>query len=81
MRLAMGVSIMPGWRIATRMLKGFTSWASASLRASRANFDAEYGARGEQAMRPAIEVTLMMHPLRLSRISGKNVRVQRNAPK
>ena len=63
------------------MLKGFTSWASASLRASRANFEAEYGARGEQAMRPAIEVTLMMHPLRLSRISGKNVRVQRNAPK
>src|SRR5262249_1193232 len=40
MRRAIAVSIIPGWTIATRMLKGFTSWASASLSASRANLEA-----------------------------------------
>ena len=62
MRLAIGVSMMPGSTIATRTLKGFISWASDSLSASSANFEAVYGAKGEQAMRPATDAILMMQP-------------------
>ena len=32
--------MIPGWTIATRTLKGLTSWASPSLNASSANFEA-----------------------------------------
>ena len=37
--------------------------------------------QGEQAIRPATDVTLMMHPLCLFRMSGSQARIERSAPK
>ena len=81
MRRAMAVSMIPGWTIATRTLKGLTSWASPSLNASSANFEAVYAVSGEHEIRPATDETLTMQPFRLVRMSGSHARIVRMAPK
>src|SRR5262249_22767693 len=69
-RCAIPVSVMPGSTTATRTLNIFISPASPSLSASNAHLLAIYGVRGELLMRPATELTLMMHPLRRCRMYG-----------
>src|SRR4051794_23481970 len=78
---AIGVSIIPGCTMATRKPNGFTSCASTSLTASRANFEAAYAPSGEEAILPATDVTLIIHPFRLSRLYGRTWRIHRKAPK
>ena len=66
--------------MATRTPKAATSWASASLAAASACLEAEYGIWFGVAMRPAIEVTLTMQPLRRSRIDGSTACIIRIGP-
>ena len=73
--------MIPGSTIATRTLNVFISPASPSLNASSAHFDAAYGVKGAEAMRPATELTLMMQPLRRLRIDSAKAWIQRMAPK
>ena len=70
--VVMGVAIMPGSTIATRIPNGFSSAAKTSLRPSKAHFDAAYGPCGADPRRPATEVTLMMH-----RFASRRIPVQR----
>ena len=51
------------------------------LHDTSANFEAQYAPNGETAMRPAIEVTLIMQPLCFALMSGKSARMRRNGPK
>jgi|GEM_PF-5348851 len=81
MARAIGVSMMPGCTMATRTPNGFISCASASLKASSANFEAAYEPSGDKAIFPATEVTLMMQPLLRSRMPVSTWRMQRSAPK
>ena len=73
--------MIPGWTTATRIPRLFTSWATASLIASRANFEAAYRPSGEIEMRPATDEMLTMQPLPLARMSGSTACMQRIAPK
>ena len=77
----LSVLMIPGWTTATRMPRLFTSWATASLIASRANFAAAYGPRGDIEKRPATEEMVTMQPLPLARIPGSTACMQRIAPK
>ena len=70
-RRAIAVSTMPGSTTATRTLNVFISPASPSVSASSAHFGAPYAMSGGRRC-DRTELTLMMHPLRRSRICGSN---------
>lgn len=67
---AIRVSIIPGSTIATRTPNAFISCAKTSLIASRADFEAAYGAMGATLILPATELTLTIVPWPRERMPG-----------
>ncbi len=75
-----GVAMLPGSTMATSRFQGFSSKRRASVKASSAYLEAQYGARNGDVTRPLIEPTTTTRPRPL-RISGMNACVTATVPK